>query len=183
MIGRLNSLFVISVLLFSCAAPEKEDCDDCAIETDTIETIVDSQGELNSKYMDAGLVKSDYVNLGGEDGNISVRDNFEEFEMLQYEGLMTGAHYAEGGFNLEFEPYSYWDDEMEEEVKSPYDFRTTIYITKEQNEYLDFVDFTYETNEIAWDFFECVFEINFYLKGTTSIPLKFSNMGKLNWDG
>jgi len=181
MIGHLNKLTVLPLFMFlACGQVETE-------EQETVESEVEEVGPIevvnNSQIIDVDLV-----------GNIDVQEQepgvfyaaiaSETFEILSYEGLLSGARYAEGGFELEFSMYSFWDEDLEMEVESKDRINISFFITKEQNKHLGFIDFTKETELVAWDYFECIFKVNFYMDDArNNIPLKFSNLGKLEWDG
>ncbi len=189
MIGRLSKVLFLGLLASSCASNnEEEACESCALEVDSLALSEEKapvvSDELMKKYIDPKLVPEAEV---FEDPSISypeVSFGDNRFEILTYEGVFTRAEvHAEGG-TFWFEPYNYWDDDLELEVKSEYQMNMTFDLNKDQINYLDFTELNAETNNIQWDFFENLFGITFYLdENQNNRPLKFENLGKTDWDG
>ncbi|OIQ27415.1 MAG: hypothetical protein BM555_06095 [Crocinitomix sp. MedPE-SWsnd] len=184
MIGHLNKLVVLPFLFLIACGEESSDNQNLeetqASEEAEIETI---EIVNNSQIIDAELV-GDIDVQEEEPGVFYAAIASETYEILSYEGLLSGARYADGGFELDFEMYSYWDEDLEMELESKDRCNVSLFITKRQNDHLGFIDFTKENNLLAWDYFECIFKVNYYLDDFhNNIPLKFSNLGKLEWDG
>ena len=90
---------------------------------------------------------------------------------------------AAAGFSLRFHPFDEYDYDLEQTIKSKYDFDLDVILTKEQNNTLGFVDYSKGTNNLAWDYFENLFKVYYYEKEGSNYPLKFINEGKTEWDG
>lgn len=182
MIGRLNRLFVILTLV-GCNA-SIDDPKDQADSLSEIEVPVEDVSSIDAeKYLDFNLVGEHGV-LEKEAGVFYFSTEKGDFEILTYEGLLTGASYEGEAYSLNFEPFSYFDEVLEEEMFSPNSFNLSLLISKNQNEYLGFIDFSEETKLLNWEFFECIFQINYYLnENQQNIALKFTNLGKIEWDG
>ena len=109
----------------------------------------------------------------------------ETYEILNYEGLLkTGFGMSGALLNLTFIPYDYYDDNLEKMIVSKFQFNINLTITKEQNDYLGFVNYDGSTENIAWDYYENLFTIYYYVADNGDlIPLKFIDQGKTEWDG
>jgi hypothetical protein len=187
MIGHLSKFLAISCLIFSCTPKPEDDCENCSAPVDTskvVETNLLDESLMN-KYIDQVLVPNAliYQNQASND-YCEVEVDSVKYEILAYEGRLMSASGSTGGFTLYFEPFNQYDDALEMEIESKYQFKLTAFITKNQNDHLHFIDYTKETKNIAWDYFENLFTIYYYLnEQLDNVPLKFVNLGKTEWDG
>ena len=187
MIGHLNKLLAISFFIFSCTPKPEADCESCTAPVDTtivVETNLLDETLMN-QYIDQALVPNAliYQDQAGTE-YVEVIVDSVNYEILTYEGRLMSASGSTGGFTLFFEPFNQYDDALEMEIESKYQFKLTAFITKNQNDHLHFIDYTKETKNIAWDYFENLFTIYYYLnEQLDNVPLKFVNLGKTEWDG
>ncbi|UKN03666.1 hypothetical protein K6119_09085 [Paracrocinitomix mangrovi] len=114
---------------------------------------------------------------------VFVIDADEKYELQTYEGSLMKASGAEGGFNLKLVPFHDYDYNLEMEIRSKYDEDLLVYITKEQNESLGYVNYDKSTNNLHWDYLENLFQVYYYQKEGKNIPTRFINKGKTDWDG
>ena len=136
-----------------------------------------------SKYIDEEIASNVILEYGPVNENVNAVIENESFPVQFYEGTLMKALGAAAGFSLRFTPYDFWDDDLEMEVKSDFDYTIDVNLSREQNTVLEFVDYTDETENLAWDYFENLFQIYYYEKEGNNFPLKFVNLGKTDWDG
>jgi hypothetical protein len=174
------------IALLSCNQVEENDS---SLDTQLNEiTKVDAKEEIEkgpdrTQYIDEEIAGELLLSFEGKEQDAFVNDADETYIIQLYEGILMKASGAAAGFSLRFSPYDFWDEEMEMLVESKYDSDLDVLLSKEQNEVLGFVDFTHETKNIAWDYFENLFKIYYYEKEGLKYPLKFINEGKTDWDG
>jgi hypothetical protein len=182
---------VLILVLFVLSCSEKEGTE--------VEGISENQNP-EKEELSVTVEKPDRSEMIDESISSNVELEFGENELAQktvfalvdggkylvekYEGTFMKASGVNGMFLLKFIPFSSWDDNLDMEVKSPFDFDLEIFLRKDQNDELGYVDYSKATNNIAWDYFENLFTIYYYENDEgEAFPLKFVNLGKTEWDG
>ena len=149
MIGTLSKITIpIALLLFSCNSSKSNEETLPFQEEQTKDTITEHQAEscdqthlTSCTYIDNSLCENGVclVCKDPEDHKtILAKDGDKEYDILTYEGLLIGAYSIEGGKRLVFEPYSYYNDDLEMDVPSPYSENLEIDISATQNQYLGY---------------------------------------------
>lgn len=179
-------IFSLIVLLVSCSEAVEESTSD-VVSSDEPAVMETPDVPDMDIYVDANLADVSSIRYGGPEENptpVYVTINDEEYEVLKYEGQMTAAYATSDGVDYMFEPYDYYDEEMEETVKSKYQFTMQLSVNDNQESYLGYYANSAETKNIKWDYFENLFIVYFYLnEDLQNIPLKILNEGKTEWDG
>ena len=145
--------------------------------------------EINSRpnrdvYIDENVAANIVLSFDGADETVfAEEENGQKYEVKLYEGTLMKASGAPTGFSLRFSPFDLYDYELERNIKSIYSDDLDIILNSEQNKALGFVDYSDETENITWDYFENLFKVYYYEKEGLNYPLKFINEGKTEWDG
>lgn len=183
---RIFLIIPIVVLLASCSENERAGDDTVSVE-DTIPEVKIILPDHDA-YVDELLAPD--VLLHFDEGSSSETEvvmatvNGKAYEILKYEGQLVDAFATSDGYNYRLDPYHYYDEALEMEVKSPYTFSINLSVTKTQESQLGFYENSSHTNNIKWDWFENLFEVYFYLdENLNNRPLKMSDLGKTEWDG
>jgi hypothetical protein len=182
---KLQSYIIGVILLVSCGV-ETEKVEAENNEQDS-EEFVSPESPDHDFYIDDELIENVDLEFGvadsGEAKPVLAKINGGKYRVLKYEGTLMKASGNADGYLLQFEPYNYYDESLEQEVKSPYDYYLDIQISRDQNNYLGYVISSEETNNLDWDYFENLFEILYYENDGKNYPLKFIDNGKTEWDG
>lgn len=185
----MNKFFLVLVIfLLSCSEKETEDENETE-NTEIIEEEIVLEKPDRSEVIDESIsaeIELEYGEIGSElvQKPIFALINGTKNLVKKYEGTFMKASGINGMLLLKFVPYSYWDDNLELEVKSVFDSNLELYLSKNQNDVLGFVDYSKATNNIAWDYFENLFTIYYYENDEgEAFPLNFINLGKTEWDG
>ncbi len=191
MIGVLNRgyflLLLISGLIVSCGGEKQNEIVEDGVHFDAPDTIK-SAGPNIETYVDSKLVNVDfnlqYENPPSKDV-VNVLIEGKTYEVLSYEGILkTGFGSPGNKVELAFAPYDYYDDNLEQMMNSQYQFNINLTLTKEQNDYLGYVNYDSSTENIKWDYFENLFSIYYFInENQENIPLKITDLGKTEWDG
>lgn len=178
MIGHLNKVSIFILVFCSCENTKNDPLIEPEIELVQIEEVsLDAE-----RFVDFDLVGEREIIK--EDGYHYVIIDGEPEEILIYEGQLISTTKLEDGYLLFFEPYNYWDDDLEMTVESETNFSLSLQITKEQADYLGYFEKSSETDDIKWDYFENLFRVSSYIdENQNHIPLKFEDLGKTEWDG
>lgn len=182
--------FIFLGVLFACEADPEASAEN---EDHSTEPVVmedpNHQTEFSidrAQYIDeriAGTVKLDAANPTEKKDQVYALIQGDRFLVKKYQGTLMKASGTQGGFSLKLDPYSFWDDVTGQMINSPYAESINIYLSKENNDVLGYVDYSDATENLAWDFFENLFTIYYYTDGEKNCPLKFINEGKTEWDG
>ena len=178
MTGRLSSLVLLFVILLSCDGR----VDESQLESNNKGIEIAEESIDGSKFVDFELTGEKEVIE--EEGYNSVIIDGEAQEILIYEGQLMATTKLDDGYMLFFEPYNYWDDDLEMTIDSETNFSVTLQISQKQADYLGFFEESSETDDIKWDYFENLFKVSMYIdENQNNIPLKFEDLGKTEWDG
>jgi hypothetical protein len=179
---KYSWLFI--VLLVSCQGGEK----DAGESVDQAEVFVAPDQPDHSFYVDEDIAPSVNLEFGEADSAemarpvIAIIDN-DRYTVVKYEGTLMNASPSNDGYFLRFEPFHEYDDDLEQEIKSEYDFYLDVFVNKDQNKTLGYVEQSESTNNLKWDYFENLFKVFYYEKEGVFYPLKMENLGKTEWDG
>lgn len=187
MIGHLNKLVVVLFLSTACANNSEKGCEECESEIDSTELILSSP-ELDEakmgQFLDLALVPDAEIYYQSEETYTDVTIDGQDYEIMSYEGLFVEASIGSSGGTFFFKPYDYYDENLEMEVKSEFNFSLSLNLSADQLNQLSYTERNSETNNIKWDFFENLFTVYFYLdEDQNNLPLKFIDSGKTEWDG
>ncbi|MBD3637228.1 MAG: hypothetical protein HUJ25_07755 [Crocinitomicaceae bacterium] len=136
-----------------------------------------------SVYINEKIAANVDLKFGEFEKSVYAKVGEEQYKVKVYEGTLMKASGADGGFSLRFSPYDKYDYATERVIKSNYKENLNVLLSKEQNDVLGYVDYTDETNNLAWDYFENLFTVYYYEKEGKNYPLNFVNQGKTEWDG
>lgn len=181
--------FILFGFIVSCGEVQEKETDNAVPEDLPFEEEEMTAPEVpeRSVYIDENLIAGGELVYSDPDENnqkfVYIEIDREKYLVQKYEGQLLKASGHAEGFVLHFEPYDYWDEEEGYFVESKEVGDRDIVLSKAQNDYLGFVDYTKETNNLAWDFYENLFIIYFYDDDEWLYPLKFINEGKTEWDG
>ncbi|MEO9533977.1 MAG: hypothetical protein ABJG68_03195 [Crocinitomicaceae bacterium] len=181
MIGHLSKIALVLLVLNSCGNPTEDPIQE---EVEVLEEPVQEKEPVDaSRFIDFALVGEHEV-VEEEVNVYYVMINDEPNEILKYEGKLVDASKLSDGYLLYFEPYSFWDDNLEMQIESQTNFKLTCVVSKKQVDYLGYFEDAPATNDIKWDYFENLFTLYYYLdEHQENIPLKFEDEGKTEWDG
>lgn len=184
------SIIIVSSLMMSCGESEVEDGDFVVSADRPTEEISDpfatelDKAPDRAAYIDDRIAAEVNVVFSKKlSGVVYAELNDTNYNVFTYEGQLMKASGHPEGFQLRFTPYSYWDDDLEMEVKSKHSNNLEIILTKAQNDVLGYIDYTKETKNLAWDYYENLFSVTYFQKDKKFYPMKFENLGKTEWDG
>ena len=173
---------MICFVLFSCENGTEATLSEQEVEVAEVE-VIEKEPVDAERFVDFDLVGEHEV-IEEEQNVFSILIDGEPQEILVYQGKLVDARNSGDGYMMYFEPYSFWDDNLEMQVESETNFKMVCSVSKDQANYLGSFEDAPLTGDIKWDYYENLFMVYSYLDGDqNNIPIKFEDEGKTEWDG
>lgn len=182
MIGRLSSFSIIFFVLISCENATEASFSEKEVEVAEVEELEKEPVDAE-RFVDFKLVGEHEV-IEEEQNVFSILIDGEPNEILIYQGKLVDATKLSDGYMMYFEPYSFWDDNLEMQIESTTNFKMVCLVSRQQADYLGYFEDAPSTGDIKWDYYENLFTVYSYLdENHDNIPIKFEDEGKTEWDG